>query len=49
MRTALQVNKMIIIPGSVATPNGLTFTVGQITWTTGSDDFIAMATEEARI
>ena len=33
----------------MATPNGLTFTVGQITWTTGSDDFIAMTTEEARI
>ena len=49
MRTALQANKMVIIPGSVATPNGLTFTVGQITWTTGSDDFIAMITEEARI
>ena len=27
--------------------NGLTFTVGQITWTTGSDDFIAMTMEEA--
>ena len=49
MHTALQANKMVIIPGSVATPNGLTFTVGQITWTTGSDDFIAMITEEARI
>ena len=33
----------------MATPNGLTFTVGQITWTTGSDDFIAMTTEEAWI
>ena len=40
---------MVIIPGSMATPNGLTFTIGQITWTTGSDDFIAMTTEEARI
>ena len=40
---------MIIIPGSMATPTGLTFTVGQITWTTGSDDFIAMTPEEARI
>ena len=49
MRTALQANKMIIIPGSMATPNGLTFTIGQITWTTGSDDFIAMIAEEARI
>ena len=33
----------------MATPIGLTFTVGQITWTTGSDDFIAMTTEEAQI
>ena len=49
MRTALQANKMVIIPGSVATPNGLTFTVGQITWTTGSDGFIVMTTEEAWI
>ena len=40
---------MVIIPGSMATPNSLTFTIGQITWTTGSDDFIAMTTEEARI
>ena len=40
---------MVIIFGSMATPNGLTFTVGQITWTTGSNDFIAMIMEEARI
>ena len=40
---------MVIISGSMATPNGLTFTVGQITWTTGSDDSIAMTTEEAWI
>ena len=40
---------MVLISGSVATPNGLTFTVGQITWTTGSDDFIAMTMEEAWI
>jgi len=40
---------MVIIPGSMATPNGLTFTIGQITWTTGSDNFIAMTTEEAQI
>ena len=49
MRTALQTNKMVIIPSSMATPNGLTITIGQITWTTGSDDFIAMTTEEAQI
>ena len=40
---------MVIISGSMATPNGLTFTVGQITWTTGSDDAIAMITEETWI
>ena len=49
MRTALQANKMVIVSGSMATPNGLTFTVGQITWTTGSDGFIVMTTEEAWI
>ena len=49
MRTASQKNKMVIIPGSMAMPNGLMFTVGQITWTTGSDNLIAMTTEEARI
>ena len=49
MRTALQANKTVITSGSMATPNGLTFTVGQITWTTGSDDAIAMITEEAWI
>lgn len=40
---------MTIIPDSMATPNGFTFTVGQITWTTGSNDFIAMNTEEVQI
>ena len=40
---------MVIISGSMATPNSLMFTVGQITWTTSSDDFIAMTTEEAWI
>ena len=49
VRTALQANKMVITFGSMATPNGLTFTIGQITWTTGFDDFIAMTTEEERI
>ena len=49
MRTALKTNKVVIIPGSMATPNDLTFTIGQITWTTGSDDFIAMTPEEAWI
>ena len=49
MRTALQANKTDITSGSMATPNGLMFTVGQITWTTSSDHFIAMTMEEARI
>ena len=49
VRTALQANKMVIVSGSMATPNGLTFTISQITWTTGSYDFIAMTTEEVRI
>ena len=40
---------MVIIPGSMATPNGLTFTIGQITWTTDFDDFIAMTPEEAQV
>jgi len=40
---------MVIISGSMATPNGLTFTVDQITWTTGSYNFIAMTMEEAGI
>ena len=40
---------MVIVSASMAMPNGLKFTVGQITWTTGSDDFIAMTTEEAWI
>ena len=39
----------MVISSSMATPNGLTFTVGQITWTTGSDGFIVMTMEEAWI
>ena len=49
MRTALQANKTVITSGSMAMLNGFTFTVGQITWTTGSDGFIIMTTEEAWI
>ena len=49
VRTALKANKMVIIPSFMATPNDLTFTIGQITWTTGSDDFIALTIEEVRI
>ena len=49
MHTPYLANKMVIISASMAMPNGLKFTVGQITWTTGSNDFIAMTTEEAWI
>jgi hypothetical protein len=40
---------MVIISSSMAVPNGLTFTVGQITWITGPDVSIAMTAEEAWI
>jgi hypothetical protein len=39
---------MVIIPVSAAVANGLTFTVGQITWT-GVNNFTATATEDAQI
>jgi hypothetical protein len=40
---------MVIIPNSAAVADGLTFTVGQITWTTAINSFTATATEEAQI
>jgi hypothetical protein len=40
---------MVIIPDSVAVADGLSFTVGQITWTTGVNSFTATTTEEAQI
>jgi hypothetical protein len=40
---------MVIFPDSMATAVGLTFTVGQITWTTGSNDFVASTTEGMQI
>jgi hypothetical protein len=40
---------MVIIPDSAAVADGLSFTVGQITWTTGVNSFTATATEEAQI
>jgi hypothetical protein len=40
---------MVIIPDSTAVADGLSFTVGQITWTTGVNSFTATATEEAQI
>jgi hypothetical protein len=40
---------MIIFPDSMATAAGLTFTIIQITWTTGSNDFVVTTMEEAQI
>jgi hypothetical protein len=40
---------MVIYPDSMATAAGLTFTIGQITWTTGSNDFVASTTEGMQI
>jgi hypothetical protein len=40
---------MIIIPDSAAVADGLSFTVGQITWTTGVNSFTVTTTEEAQI
>jgi hypothetical protein len=40
---------MVIFPDSMATAAGLTFTIGQITWTTGSNDFVVIAMEEVQI
>jgi hypothetical protein len=40
---------MVIFPDSMATAAGLTFTIGQITWTTGSNDFVALTTEGMQI
>jgi hypothetical protein len=40
---------MVIIPDSMAMADGLSFTVGQITWTTGVNSFTAAATEEVQI
>jgi hypothetical protein len=40
---------MVIIPESTVVADGLSFTVGQITWITGIDSFIAAATEEVQI
>jgi hypothetical protein len=40
---------MVIFPDSMATAAGLTFTVGQITWTTGSNDFVIADVEEVQI
>jgi hypothetical protein len=38
---------MVIIPDFMAVADGLTFTIGHITWTTSVNSFTAAATEEA--
>jgi hypothetical protein len=40
---------MVIIPDFTAVADGFSFTVGQITWSTGVNSFTATATEEAQI
>jgi hypothetical protein len=40
---------MVIFPDSMATVAGLMFTIGQITWTTSSNDFVVTAMEEVQI
>ena len=40
---------MVIVPASAAVPEGLTFTVGQITWTTHGGDLTTTASEETQI
>jgi hypothetical protein len=40
---------MVIFPESMAMAAGLTFTIGQITWTIGSNDFVVTAMEEVQI
>jgi hypothetical protein len=47
--TAFQVCEIVIFPDSMATAAGLTFMIGQITWTTGSNYFIITAMEEVQI
>jgi len=49
VRTALPANKMVIVPASVAVPEGLTFTVGQITWTTHGGGLTTTTSEETQI
>jgi hypothetical protein len=40
---------MVIIPDSTAMADGLSFTVSQITWTTGINSFTTATTEEVQI
>ena len=49
MRTTSPANKMVIVPASAAVPEGLTFTVGQITWTTHGGGLTTTTSEETQI
>jgi hypothetical protein len=40
---------MVIFPDSMDTAAGLMFTIGQITWTTRSNDFVITDMEEVQI
>jgi hypothetical protein len=40
---------MVIFPDSMAMAAGLTFMIGQITWTTSSNDFVIAAMDEVQI
>jgi hypothetical protein len=47
--TAFRACEMVIFPDSIDTAVGLMFTIGQITWTTRSNDFVITAMEEVQI
>ena len=49
MRTALPTNKMVIVPTSAAMPEGLTFTIRQITWTTHGGGLTTTTLEATQI
>ena len=49
MHTALSTNKIVIVPASAAVPEGLTFIVGQITWTTHGSSLTTTTLEETHI
>ena len=47
--TAYQTNKMVIIPASAVVAEGLTFTAGQMTWTTHDGGLTTTSLEEIQI
>ena len=49
VRTVLPTNKMVIVPVFAVVAEGLTFTVGQITWTTRGDGLTTTTSEETQI